>query len=228
MARAAAVGTAAVVVLSLLIARACGLDGAPAARAAALFLGSMTLAWTHASRHALLQFGAANQITTARLALTCVVGAMIGAHGTEPERMGWLAVLVILVAAALDGLDGYVARQTGTASAFGARFDMETDSLLVLILSLLVWQGGKAGGWIVLAGLMRYLFIGAASLWHWVGRELFPSVRRKAICVVQVVGLAAVLTPIAQPPASVALAAILLATLAYSFLADLVWLWQRD
>ena len=35
----------------------------------------------------------------------------------------------------LDGVDGRVARARGEVSAFGARFDMETDALLLLCLS---------------------------------------------------------------------------------------------
>ena len=40
------------------------------------------------------------------------------------------------VALALDGVDGQVARRTGTVSALGARFDMEVDAFLVLVLSV--------------------------------------------------------------------------------------------
>ena len=34
-------------------------------------------------------------------------------------------------------------------SSFGARFDMETDAAFILILSVLVWQHGKAGAWVL-------------------------------------------------------------------------------
>ena len=39
-------------------------------------------------------------------------------------------------ALALDGVDGQVARRTGTASELGARFDMEVDAFLILVLSV--------------------------------------------------------------------------------------------
>jgi phosphatidylglycerophosphate synthase len=39
---------------------------------------------------------------------------------------------------ALDGLDGWLARRFGLASAYGARFDMEVDGFLILVLALLV------------------------------------------------------------------------------------------
>ena len=40
-------------------------------------------------------------------------------------------------------------------SGYGARFDMETDAAFILVLSILVWQHGKAGAWVLLCGLMR-------------------------------------------------------------------------
>src|SRR5437867_3690361 len=64
----------------------------------------------------------------------------------------------------LDGVDGWLARRTHMASTFGERFDMETDALLILVLSVLAWQYDKAGAWLVLAGLLRYLFVAAGWL----------------------------------------------------------------
>src|SRR5207344_2274781 len=94
-----------------------------------------------------------------------------------------------LAATALDGVDGWLARRTRMASAFGARFDMETDVFLVLALSVLAWQYGKAGAWVLLCGLMRYFFVAAGRLWPWLQGPLAPSFRGKTICVVQFVGL---------------------------------------
>ncbi len=67
--------------------------------------------------------------------------------------LGWMLVGLGVVAVALDGVDGVLARSRNEASAFGARFDMETDALLILVLAALVWQHGKAGAWILAAGL---------------------------------------------------------------------------
>ena len=38
------------------------------------------------------------------------------------------------------------------ASAFGARFDMEIDALLILVLAILAWQHDKAGAWVLAVG----------------------------------------------------------------------------
>ena len=65
----------------------------------------------------------------------------------------------------LDAVDGYVARRTATVSAFGARFDMETDAFLILVLSACV--AGQWGWWVLVLGLARYLFVAAGWALPW-------------------------------------------------------------
>ena len=139
----------------------------------------------------------------------------------------WAVVGAAVVATVLDGVDGWLARRTGMASAFGARFDMETDALLIQVLAILVWQYGKAGPWVVASGLTRYVFVAAGWVLPWMRQPLFPSVRRKAICVVQIVGLMLAMLPAIARPASEWIAAMSLAALAYSFLVDTRWLWRH-
>ncbi len=126
----------------------------------------------------------------------------------------------------LDGVDGWLARRTQMTSPFGARFDMETDALLIQVLAILAWQYDKAGAWVLASGLIRYVFVAAGWLWTWIQQPLFPSVRRKAICVVQIAGLMLTMLPEVPRPYSAPLAAVSLAALAYSFLADTWWLWR--
>src|SRR5262245_34399160 len=134
------------------------------------------------------------------------------------------AVVIASIAAALDGVDGWIARRTRTASAFGARFDMETDALLILVLSALVWTSGQAGAWVLASGLMRYAFVAAAAIWPWLHEPLEPSRRRQTICVVQIVTLIAALLPSLGPTAASTIAAAGLAALTWSFLVDILWL----
>jgi phosphatidylglycerophosphate synthase len=136
-------------------------------------------------------------------------------------------VLVATVAALLDGVDGWVARRTGTGSAFGSRFDMETDAALILVLAILVWLYGKAGPWVLLSGLLRYLFVAAGWLWPWMGAPLASSVRGKVICVVQIAALIVAMAPTIPPPASSLLAAGALLALSYSFVVDTLRLRRR-
>jgi phosphatidylglycerophosphate synthase len=177
------------------------------------------------AHHPFPRFGPANQVTMVRMFLVAIVAGFIG----EPSlpSAGWIVAGAAAVATVLDGVDGWLARRTGMASAFGARFDMETDALLIQVLAIQAWQYGKAGPWVLISGLLRYLFVAAGWMLPWMQRPLFPSLRRKAICVVQTVGLILTILPPIVPPASEWLAAVSLAALVYSFLVDTLWLWRR-
>ena len=85
--------------------------------------------------------------------------------------VAWTAVVVSTIAALLDVADGWVARRTGTSTAFGARFDMEVDALLVMVLSVLAWRWDKAGSWVLLSGLLRYAFVAAGWLLPWLQKS---------------------------------------------------------
>ena len=168
------------------------------------------------------RFGAANGVTTIRVGLVALVAALIGA---ETGATGlWLAVALASIEAVLDGVDGWLARRTGLASEFGARFDMETDALLILALSLLVWQHDKAGAWVLGCGLMRYAFVAAGWVLPFLRRPLRSTRRGKTVAVLQVVGLTVALAPIVPAPLSASVAAVTLGTLVWSFAVDIRWL----
>lgn len=194
---------------------------APAAFAAVMLVSFGFLQ----QHHPFSRFGAANQITTLRALLVSLIVSAIGEAHT-PAIATWAAGAAVIVTM-LDGLDGWFARRHRIASDFGARFDMETDALLILALSLLAWQYGKAGAWVVFSGLLRYAFIVAAARWVWLRTPLPSSVRRKTICVVQIAALTVALLPVVAPPVSAAIAALALLALGYSFTVDIVWLWLR-
>jgi phosphatidylglycerophosphate synthase len=178
------------------------------------------------SRNApLARFGAANLVTTVRAGGVAFVALLIG-QPIEPATAVW-AIVVSSAVTALDGLDGWLARRTGQTSNFGARFDMEVDALLILVLAILAWRHDKAGAWVILSGLLRYLFIAGGAIWVWLERRLPPSRRRQATCVVQIATLIVVMLPSVTPPLSTALAAGGLAVLAFSFLIDVEWLWRH-
>jgi len=61
---------------------------------------------------------------------------------------------------ALDGVDGWVARRTGTSGEFGAFLDQECDAFFLLLLCLLLYRlPGGFGAWILVPGLLRYGFV---------------------------------------------------------------------
>jgi phosphatidylglycerophosphate synthase len=179
-----------------------------------------------AERHRVAHsFGLANAATLARGAAAVLLLALAGSAATPAT--GWVAVTIALLGLALDGVDGRVARRRGEVSAFGARFDMETDALLILGLTLLAWQLGKAGPWIVVAGALRYAFVAAGYLFAWLRRPLPQSLRRQTVCVVQIVSLIACLLPPLTPPASAVVGLAGLLVLAGSFAVDIAWLRAR-
>lgn len=159
----------------------------------------------------------ANVITGVRLVLAASLW-VIGPAAT------WTLTGVAATGAMLDVVDGPIARRSGRASAAGARFDMETDAFLILTLSVLVWRMDHAGAWVMLSGLLRYAFVAAGWVWPWMRADLPPSLRRQAVCVVQVVALIVALAPSVTPPLSTAVAGLGLAILAWSFWLDVAWL----
>lgn len=194
------------------------------AKALLIFVLVLGLAWpglrTH---HPHARFGPANRVTLARLGLMALLAACLG-EALHAPWLVWALVVLATVAAVLDAADGPLARRSGLASAFGARFDMEIDALLTLVLCLLLVQEGKAGAWVLAAGLMRYAFVAAAWALPWLNAPLPPSWRRKAVCVTQITTLIVCLGPVIAPWASNALAALALAMLSWSFAVDIHWL----
>ena len=190
-------------------------------KAIGVFAAILVIAVTQRGRHPFARFGPANQITTIRALLVSIVAGLIG----EPP----LPIVVIgasTIATVLDGVDGWLARRTQMASAFGARFDMEVDALLIQVLAILVWLYGKAGPWVIASGLLRYAFVAAGAVWPWMGHPLAPRLRGRVMCIVQIVGLLLALLPPVVPPVSTAIAAASLTALSYSFVVDTLWLWQ--
>jgi len=197
--------------------------GIYAVKAGAIFSIVMIVALGFLPRHhPFARFGPANQITTMRAMLVALVAALIG----EPRfpNVATSAAAASVVVSALDGVDGWLARRHQIASRFGARFDMEIDALLILVLAILVTEFEKAGPWVILSGLLRYIFVGAGKYWPRLRAPLFASRRRQAVCVVQILALNLAIVPAIQPPLSAAMAAGALAALAWSFLIDTRWL----
>ena len=175
--------------------------------------------------HPFTRVGPANLVTGTRALLVALLAAV--ALESTSVAVGWWLIGTAAVAGSLDLADGWLARRTGLASAFGARFDMEIDALLVLVLSALVWRQDKAGAWVLASGLMRYVLVGAALGLPWLNRALPASRRRQAVCVVQIVALLAAMAPVVPVPVSGAVSAAALALLAWSFWVDVVWLAAR-
>ena len=168
------------------------------------------------------RFGPADWITLGRATLVCALAGLIGSEASG--GLGWIPMSIGAVILALDGLDGCVARRTGTNSAFGACFDREVDTLFILVLGMSVVDAGTVGVWVLLTGGLRYAFIAACALWPWLAADLPPSRRRKMVSGVQVLLLLACLAPVADQALGTVLAATAVGLVATSFAIDIRWL----
>src|SRR5262249_32726094 len=109
--------------------------------------------WTPTGR-----FGLANWLTLVRLLLVAALGRAF----VVLPRLAFRAALLVLFA--LDAADGRLARARGDSSPFGAAFDMETDALSIMMLSLLLWQHGLVAAWVLVAGLWRYVYAAVVAI----------------------------------------------------------------
>lgn len=174
------------------------------------------------------RLGLCNLVTLGRAAMMAVLASfLVRPGGLEEEALAWGAVAVALVALALDGVDGWLARRSGLASAFGARFDMEVDAALAAVLCALAILSGKAGLWLLPLGFLRYAWVAAGVALPWLTGPLPERFGRKAVCVLQIATLIALLAPVVTPPASTLIAAAATGALLWSFAVDAAWRWRQ-
>ncbi|MFI9245936.1 CDP-alcohol phosphatidyltransferase family protein [Streptomyces sp. NPDC053086] len=174
-------------------------------------------------RSPLRSFGPANRVTLGRATLVGGVTALV-ADSFESAPPVTLLVALTAVALLLDGVDGKVARRTGTSTALGARFDMEVDAFLILVLS--VYVSTLLGPWVLLIGGMRYAFVAAARVAPWLTAPLPPSFARKTVAAIQGVCLLVAGAELLPRPANLAIVLLALSSLVWSFGRDVLWLWR--
>jgi phosphatidylglycerophosphate synthase len=107
-------------------------------------------------RH-LAGLGLANTLTLLRILIVFAVSLVFW---RDPPFFAAGAAAVLI----LDGIDGWMARRFGEASAFGAYFDMEADAYLILMLCLVLYDAGYLGAWVLLPGALRYAFVALRRL----------------------------------------------------------------
>lgn len=165
-------------------------------------------------------FGPANTLTLLRCGLVLLLFAQAGRDAPDPADF-WPLFAVASVALLLDAADGWTARRFACASSFGARFDIEADTAFLATLALTLLLSGRAGPWVLAAGLLRPLFLLAGRLHPPLAAPLAPSRRRAWVC-----GTAATLLTLALlPPLPAGWSAVLAATatsaLVWSFAIDI-------
>jgi phosphatidylglycerophosphate synthase len=170
------------------------------------------------------RLGPADRVTLARAVLVGAVMALVADQALTNVRV----VTVVTLAAcalALDGVDGWVARRTGTVSALGARFDMEVDAFLILVLSLPVAR--SVGLWVLSIGAARYLFVLGGWGLPWMRATLPARYWRKPVAAIQGIGLTLAVAGFLPRLGTVVVLAAALGLLAESFGRDVWWLWRR-
>ena len=212
----------------LALADLVGLPRHVAWRGAALFAIASSLVLLGLRNHPHKRFGPANFLTTSRASAAAVLAALaLDVSDLTAQFRGnvaWIVAGVAGVAVALDGLDGFLARRRGETSDLGARYDMEVDAFLILVLCVLAWRLEKVGVWVLAIGLMRYAFVAAACVMPWLSKPLPPAFRRKAVCAVQGIVLCAIISPLFPSALAGLTAGFLLTLLAWSFLVDVTYL----
>ena len=188
----------------------------------ACLVGLCALLTAAIRRAGVASLGPADLVTLARAVLTGGVCALVADGLRDGDPATGPLVAVAAVALALDAVDGRVARRTGSASPLGARFDMEVDSFLVLVLSVSV--AVLLGPWVLAIGLMRYAFV-AASWWvPWLRSPLPTRYSAKVVAALQGIALVVAAAGVLPRPWSAALVGVALAFLVWSFGHDVVWL----
>jgi phosphatidylglycerophosphate synthase len=165
-------------------------------------------------------FGPADLVTLARALLVGGVTALVVDGMITGTTAVSALVALAAVALALDAVDGQVARRTGTTSALGARFDMEVDAFLILVLSAHV--AGIVGPWALAMGAMRYAFVAAGWALPWLRGPLPPSYAGKTVAALQGVVLVVASAGLLPHPPVVLLVAAALALLCWSFGRDVL------
>jgi phosphatidylglycerophosphate synthase len=158
-------------------------------------------------------------VTLVRATLALIVAGLV-LDASAPVA---LLVAVASVALALDLVDGWIARRTRTATAFGARFDGEVDAFLILALS--VYVAPDYGAWVLLIGAARYLFLIGEWLLPWMRAPLPPRRWRKLVAAAQGVVLTVAASGVLAHRPTQALLGAALALLVAS-MAECVW-WLR-
>jgi phosphatidylglycerophosphate synthase len=186
----------------------------------------LTIALSTGLRRAgMRKLGPANVVTLSRALLVGGVTALVANSVNHPVPTA-VVVALVAVALSLDGVDGQVARRTGSTSALGARFDMEIDAFLILVLSVFV--AGSLGWWTVAIGAFRYVFVAASWACPWLTAALPPKFSRKVVAAVQGVVLVVATAGLLPHAVTFAAVAAALASLTWSFGRDIGWLWRTE
>jgi CDP-diacylglycerol--glycerol-3-phosphate 3-phosphatidyltransferase len=146
----------------------------------------------------------ANKITIVRICLIPVFAAVTiaysatGAEDNSDERLRWLAAAIFIVAAATDGVDGFVARRFNQRSRLGAILDPLADKgLIFTALILLTIKLPAFPPWFPISVIGRDLALIAGYILlstQFQPVEVHPSLMGKLATILQIISILFVLT----------------------------------
>ncbi|HDS46315.1 MAG TPA: CDP-alcohol phosphatidyltransferase family protein [Methanomicrobia archaeon] len=188
-----------------------------------LFTSAVLVTWP---RHPpQLKFGIANGVTLLRAIGVCLIVGTLALDTLRPQLV-WMVAGIAGCNLLLDGCDGRLARHYGITSAFGARFDMDVDALLIMVLCVVLVVHYDMAVWVLAIGLLRYFFEGAGLLRPWLRAPLTTSTRGRVIGSYQICTLIVALVSRPTIVREILLVSALL-LLIYSFTIDIWSLYRR-
>ncbi|GGC59586.1 CDP-alcohol phosphatidyltransferase family protein [Haloferax sulfurifontis] len=134
--------------------------------------------------------GVPTAVTLTRGFLVAGVAGVAGValHGPLSPPWAWAAAVGYGVAAALDALDGALARRLDRVSRLGARLDTAVDAFGLLVAPLAGVLLGELAWWYLSVGAARYVFLLGLRLRQRAGRATFdlpPRASRRVLAGVQ-------------------------------------------
>ena len=168
-----------------------------------------------------VRLGPADRVTLARATLVggvaaLTAGSFVGA--TPVQTLVGLCVVALL----LDGVDGQVARRTGTASDLGARLDMEVDAFLILVLS--VYVSTTVGPWVLALGAAHYLLLLSGVALPWLRQPSPPRYWGKVVAATTGIALTLASAGVLPVALTSAILLVVLGLLTESFGRQVWWL----
>jgi CDP-diacylglycerol--glycerol-3-phosphate 3-phosphatidyltransferase len=163
----------------------------------------LVLAWSFARLRRQMSAAPITPATWLTLARGLVI-AIVAGFATAPIPAGalaWAPGVLYSLAALADRLDGAVARRTARVTQLGARLDVMTDAVGLLIAPLVGVRWGRLPPWYLALGLAYPTFRLALGLrrtlgWPTYPERLAPDPRARFFAGVQMTVVAAALYPV--------------------------------
>lgn len=165
--------------------------------------GSFVVHRTATAHHSEWPFGVANLVTLARGVLVAwVAGFLFVAWAERGDTLAWLPALLYGAAAALDAVDGALARLLDQETTLGARLDMAYDAFGLFVAPLVAAAAGQVPWWYLSVGVARYVFVAGIRVREYRGlavADLPPRTSRRVLAGLQMAFVAVALTPLVSP-----------------------------